>query len=451
MLIVGVTVVFGYLGLARLDWPSLPDWPTAWSLSNIGRLLIISYGVVVFASLIWRIMLWRRYRPAEPVADAELPPVSLIMPAFNEGELVRHGILAAAKSDYPRDRFEIIVIDDGSTDDTWRHIRAAADEIGETVRLTTIRLPENAGKRRALELGFQRATGDIWVTTDSDSLFEKSALRNIVAPLVRDAGVTCVAGCVNALNAGRNIITRFMKCYFSLSFKFVRAYQHQIDAVFCAPGALSAYRADSVRSVLREWSDQQFLGQPCATGEDRAMTNLLLREGGRTAYQQTAVVWSRVPESYAGMAKMFLRWSRSNIRETIVLWKFLFTRFRSGTVAAFRLNMILVLMSLVLSPILISHTLGLALVSDGFVLRYVSAMALFSGVMAAVYYRNERDSDWIWLFVYQIFAVAGLSWIMPYAALTLRNTGWLTRGGGQSTDSDDRFMLDSHGPGLAVR
>lgn len=428
LVIVVIALALAPIAISRLFSASVFSGPMNWELGNLPRLLISAYGLILFAVLVWRVRLWRRYRPTAAVADAQLPPLSLVIPAYNECELVGHCIRAAAASRYPNDRFEIIVIDDGSTDDTWRHILAAVRDVGDRVRITTLRHTKNRGKRLALHLGFQHASGEVWATTDSDSLLDPDALRQAVAPIVRDDHVNCVSGCVQALNAGVNLFTRFMKCYYSLSFKFVRAYQDGFRGVYCAPGALSVYRASATRPVLDEWIGQTFLGLPCATGEDRAMTNLLLREGGVTAYQQSAVVWSRAPETYGDMSKMFLRWARSNIRETIVLWRFLLTRFREGPLAAFRFNMALVLLSLVLTPIFIGHSLGLMFVSDGFVLRYAAAAMFYSGILAAVYYMNERDADWVWLLIYQLFSIACLSWIMPYAAMTLRNTGWLTRG-----------------------
>lgn len=419
--------------------------PTVWDASSAARWLLALYGAVALSALAWRLMLWRRYRPTPAVADVELPSLTLVIPAYNEGELVRHSILAAAASRYPAERFEIIVVDDGSTDDTWRHIQAAVREVGDGVSLTTLRHGSNRGKRAALLLGFRRARGDLWATTDSDSLLDPDALRLAAAPLVRDGRVSCVSGCVEALNADRNLYTRFMKCYYSLSFKFVRAYQDGFRGVFCAPGALSVYRASAARPVLREWGDQRFLGVACATGEDRAITNLLLREGGVCAYQQSAVVLSRAPESYVGMAKMFLRWARSNIRETLVLWRFLFTHFRDGSLTAFRFNSALVLTGMLLTPFLVGHAIGLALSTDGFTLRYLAAMVVYSSVMATVYFINERDDDWVWLLIYPVFSTICFSWVMPYAACTLRNTGWLTRG---AQSDADRSHAPDITPGL---
>ncbi|MFQ5411173.1 MAG: glycosyltransferase [Phycisphaerae bacterium] len=404
---------------------SLPDQ------TMFGRVtwgVAMGYGLIVFLALIWRLRLWSRYRPMEAVEDADLPSVTVVIPAYNEGSLVRDSILSAAASRYPSDRMEIIVIDDGSSDDTWSYIRSAAREVGSHVNIRTFRQPRNKGKRQALYLGFMRARGDVFVTIDSDSVLEPDALRNAVTPLVRDPSVDCVAGCVQVMNPRQNLFTRFLKVYFSLSFKFVRAYQNEFRGVFCTPGALSVYREDVVRRVADEWLDQQFLGLPCATGEDRSMTNLILREGGLTAYQGNAVVWSKAPDNYRDMVNMFLRWARSNIRETIVLWRFMFSRFRSRFVNTFRLNMVIVLLSLVMPPLLIAHSAALLATSDGFFVRYLGVTLIFASIMSVIYYRNERDHDWIWLLVYNFFWITSLSWILPYAAVTLRNTRWLTRG-----------------------
>lgn len=398
--------------------------------SLLGKLFWLTtalYGAVMVGAMAWRIRFWLRYRPMESASDEELPSVSVVIPAFNEGPLVRQAILSAAASRYPAERLEIIAIDDGSTDDTWPHILAAAREAKGRVRVTTLRLPTNAGKRRALHLGFSRARGEVLVTVDSDSVLAPEALRNVVTPLVREPGVGCVAGCVQVLNPRQSLMTRFLKCYFSISFKFVRAYQNEFRGVFCMPGALSAYRADVVRRVADEWLGQRFLGQTCTTGEDRAMTNLFLREGWLTAYQGNAVVWSKMPHTYVGLARMFLRWARSNVRETIFLFRFLFTRFRGRHLHAFRVNMLLVLPSLVLPPLLAVDNLALVAMSEGYLLHRAGVIMIFAAVLAAIYYRNERDSDWVWLLAYKCFWVACLSWVLPYAALTLRNTGWLTR------------------------
>ena len=99
------------------------------------------------------------------------------------------------------------------------------------------------------------------------------------------------------------------------SFDFMRASQSMVKTVMCTPGALSAYRKSIVMGVLDEWVDQTFLGRPANIGEDRALTNLILRKGYDVVFQQSARVYTEVPVGYANLCKMYLRWARSNVRE----------------------------------------------------------------------------------------------------------------------------------------
>jgi len=388
----------------------------------------IGYGLISCAALVWRVTLWLRYRPMQSVSDAELPGVTVIIPAFNEGTLVRKSIAAAGNSCYPNGKLQLIVVDDGSTDDTWTHIVAAVESLGPVANVLVIKQPQNMGKRQALYAGFRHARCEVIVTIDSDSILEQDALRNAVSALVREPRIGAVAGCVEVLNPRDSMITRFLRCTFSLSFKFVRAYQSEFRGVFCTPGALSVYRAEVVHKVADEWVKQTFLGRVCTTGEDRAMTNLILREGWLTAYQGNAVVRSKMPSNYVGMACMFLRWARSNIRETIILNRFMFKPFRREFITSFRVNMLLVLSTLIIPYLLIGNSWALIFTNFDYAIRHASMVVIYGITMATIYYRNERDSDWIWLLAYEFFWIISLSWVMPYAALSLRNTGWLTRG-----------------------
>jgi hyaluronan synthase len=216
------------------------------------------YAMIHYAAMVWRILLWLTYRPLARVDESELPSVSVIIPAFNEGPLVRQAIASVARSAYPPHKLQVIAVDDGSKDDTWENICSASSEA--PIPVTTLRQPSNRGKRHALYAGFQKATGEVWVTVDSDSVVEPEAIRNGVAPLVRDKRIGLVAGNVKVLNRNDSLFTRFLKVSFTLSFAFSRAYQSQIRGLLTTPGALSIYRASAVKPVLEKWMNQTFLG-----------------------------------------------------------------------------------------------------------------------------------------------------------------------------------------------
>ncbi|MGB9700227.1 MAG: glycosyltransferase family 2 protein [Thermodesulfobacteriota bacterium] len=400
----------------------IPDVP----LGNIWYWSLTIYGIIHYAAMIWRICLWLEYRPMPPVVNSELPTVSVVIPAYNEGSLVRKAILSVTNSDYPRDKLQVIVVDDGSSDDTWEHICAAASEA--PIKVINIRHPFNKGKRHALYTGFQKASGEVWVTVDSDSIIEPDALRNGVAPLVRDRRIGLVAGNVKVLNRNDSLFTRFLKVSFVLSFTFSRAYQSQIRGLLTTPGALSIYRACAVKPVLKKWLNQTFLGIPCLTGEDRSMTNLICAQGYHSFFQSTAIVWAKMPATYQGMVKMFLRWARSNIRETWVLLSFLFKPFRSDYLWGFRINSIIIASTLVIPYFLIIHSYYLLLTNPFWLFRYLIMIGIMSLPMAAIYYKNERDSDFAWVIAYEFFWIFACQWIMPYAFLTCWQQGtWITR------------------------
>src|SRR5690606_35108721 len=120
------------------------------------------------------------------------------------------------------------------------------------------------------------------------------------------------------------------------------------------PGALAAYKRDYVFKCLPEWINQTFMGKPSDIGEDRALTNMILKQGKHVLFQQNAVAYTNVPDKYTGLYKMFIRWGRSNVRESIAMSKYVFTNFRVGSKLGSRLLFISQASELIMSfPFLI--------------------------------------------------------------------------------------------------
>ncbi len=381
-----------------------------------------SIAFLVFQGV--RTALWWRYKPYALPAGP-LPMITVVIPAYNEGAMVEKALYSVAAADYPKDRLEIICIDDGSKDDTWTYIQRAQQRYPDLIQ--TIRFPENRGKREGLHVAFNRAQGDYFVTVDSDSVIEPGTLKQILAPLLADPRVGAVAGNVKVYNRTANVLTRMLWVRFVLSFDFLRASQSVYGFVFCTPGALSAYRREAIMPVLEAWRHQTFLGVKCTIGEDRAFTNLVLSQGYRTVYQRSAVVYTTVPEHYRGMCKMFLRWDRSNFREDWVQLKYMFTRYRKGQrllpILDFFVRELEFPLSLIYVPLLVVSICLYPLV----LLKFITAVAIISFVLTIYYISVERDMDFVYGVIYSFYAFFLMKWIKPYAFLTLRNGGWLTR------------------------
>jgi hyaluronan synthase len=365
------------------------------------------------------------YRPIAPLSGSELPRVTVIVPAFNEGPMVGVSLGSILLGDYPRDRLEILAIDDGSTDDTWAHIERVASCHPQVVR--AIRMAHNGGKKEALCEGFRRATGELVVTVDSDSRLDTDALRRIVAPMLADRRVAAVAGKVQVLNRYTNLMTRLLAIRFYLAFDLGRAAQSWFGAVLCCPGALTGYRRSAVMAVLPRWSAQTFLGEPCTIGEDRALTTWLLRTGHRAVYQSTAVVHTLVPTTYKGLVKMYLRWERGNVREALTMLPVLPTRWRRGDRWWPTLDILLELGQLPLICVGLVLTAAHMLAAPVDILRLVATIGVIALVQSLYTLRSERSTDFLYGVGYAFFAFVCLQWVLPYSLVTVRNGRWLTR------------------------
>jgi len=410
-----------------LEFGSLNGYATLFSLKTYQKPLMALGAAYSLFFLIFqgvRTFLWWRYRPFS-LPPGPLPRVTVIIPAYNEGAMVEKALYSVAASDYPADRLEIICIDDGSQDDTWEYIQRAQSRHPDLIR--TIRFPANRGKREALYAGLTKGKGEYFVTVDSDSVIEPRTLKQIVAPMMQNPKIGAVAGNVKIYNRGANLITRMLWVRFVLSFDFLRASQSVYGFVFCTPGALTAYRRTAILPILDQWRGQTFLGKRCTIGEDRAFTNFILRQGYETVYQRTAVVYTTVPENYRAMCRMLLRWDRSNFREDYVQLTFMFKRYREKGRLLPILDFFVRELEFPLSCIFVPLLLVSICLYPVVLVKFVTAMAIVSFFLTIYYVSAERDMDFVYGVLYSYFAFFLLKWIRPYAFLTLRNGGWLTR------------------------
>jgi hyaluronan synthase len=420
--------------LAVIVYLMTDDYEIAWDVlqeADSGQILVFASKVLFVMSssaFVWRIVLILfYYRPAKACSDGELPVCTVIVPAYNEGKQVLETVQSIASSDYPAEKLSIIAVDDGSTDDTWHWIQTAAREFPD--RVLTCRQPINKGKRQALREGFVHGSGEVYVTIDSDSLVEPQTIRRLVSPLVRDPRVGAVAGNVRVLNRNEGMIPRMLEVSFAYSFDFLRASQSAVNSVLCTPGALSAYRRDIVLKVLPQWLNQRFCGRLANIGEDRAMTNLVLKSGYHVHYQRDAMVFTKVPTKYPNLCRMLLRWARSNVRETIVMTRFAFGRFRETPAMGARINLLLGWGNMTLGQIMMIftavHFLSMPAV---FGVNLVIGAVIASVTPGLFYAIRYRSGNAVWATAYSCFWIIGLSWIGFYAVFTPHKSRWLTRG-----------------------
>lgn len=388
--------------------------------------LLISV-IIIVTGVAFRTIIWFRYKPQtmSPEEKVDWPLVSVIMPAFNEEELIEKSIDSIFACNYPRDKLEVISINDGSTDLTLFYMMRAKRKYSN--RLKIVSFERNLGKRKALYVGLKKSKGEIIVTVDTDSKIGRSAIRNVVIPLIKDKMTGAVAGRVSVLNEKENFLTRMLSIRYSISFNFGRAYQSMYGTVFCCPGALTAYRKEILQSLIHEWINQKFLNMPCTYGEDRALTTLILKAGYMTRFQSNAVVFTKVPTGFSQMTRMYLRWTRSYIRESILFATFMFTKYR----AKHRVFPIFDFFFLnILHPF---HIFSVGLVTYSFIvhplfiLRYIAFLVISSFFLSLYYLRTNKSLSFLYGIPYALVTALCLWWIVPFAALSMKNQSWLTR------------------------
>jgi hyaluronan synthase len=420
-----------FAGLGLLAWAAvatellrpLLDIAERGRWAELGARPLVIWVAMGLMLMIARTVFWTRYRPFAAADLSSAPMLSVIVPAYNEGAMVESTIASIAAASYPRERLEIIAIDDGSTDDTWQHVERAARRFPDLV--STLRLAQNQGKRAALAEGFRRARGEIVVTIDSDSVIEPHTLLAIAGPF-RDPRIGTVAGKVAVHNRRAGLIPRMLHVRFVLSFDFLRSAQSFFRTVYCCPGALSAYRTAVVRDVIDEWEGQRFLGVPCTYGEDRALTNCILHAGYDAVYQRTAIVHTVVPETYTKLCKMYLRWDRSYIREELRFARVVWRRPPLWRALALYESLVTNLrfpVAYLSMGLMVAH----AIRDPHAILRMLVGIMVVSTVYVLYYLRSERSWDFVFGILYAYFSFFALTWIFPYAALTVRARGWLTR------------------------
>ncbi len=396
----------------------------AWHISDRVRahnrigVLAAAYSVVIAGYVLSRFVLAAFHR-APRDAGAE-PTIAIIIPAYNEGVSVRRTIDACLAQDYPSEKLQVICIDDGSTDDTRLHLLHAAHEHGPD-RLWPISLGTNQGKRAAIAQGIRSTDSEIIVLIDSDSEPAPGALRRIVQGF-SDERVAAVSGITHARNGDVNSLTRMQAARYFISYQLLKAAESVLGAVTCCSGCFSAYRRSAVTPVLGTWEQQTFLGRPCTSGDDRSLTNLMLRTGHRSIFDPEAIALTDVPTTYASFFRQQLRWKKSWFRESLLLlahsWRtrpFAFPFLVIATIVGVLGPMILVT-SLVISPAARAEL----------PLDYLFGFVIVSAAYGAYHRLHRADRQWAWAIVGTGFYLAFSAQIF-WAIARVRDGRWGTR------------------------
>jgi hyaluronan synthase len=382
--------------------------------------LLAGYGLVVCGYIVSRFVLSLLYRPAK-AAGLE-PRVAIVMPGFNEEEAIADSLRSLLALDYPAEKLEIVAVNDGSTDRTLAEMTAVAAAAGGRVQV--IDLGANHGKRAAMAAGIRATGADIVAFVDSDSALEPDALRILVQGFA-DERVGAICGHADVLNVRETWLTKMQAVRYFVAFKVVKAAESVFSAVTCCSGCFSAYRREAIVPHLDWWEHQSFLGRPSTFGDDRSLTNCVLR-GWKVRYESRAVSHTIVPSHARQFMTQQLRWKRSWTRESLIVARFIWRKHPVAALTTY-VGMALPLVAPVVAVrtavvVPVVHGGGLPLIY----LLGVYAMAVAYGLYYAA--RTPRyDGLWIYGIAFCFFYLFFLLWQTYWAIATARSASWGTR------------------------
>ncbi|NLM04148.1 MAG: glycosyltransferase family 2 protein [Clostridiales bacterium] len=385
------------------------------------------YSIIAAFFLLSRYLFAVFYRQI-PIDIKFTPGVSIIIPCFNEEKWIQRTILSCINQDYPVDKLEVIIVDDCSTDKSAEKIKEIVNQLykeGEVFevkeRLKYILMEENGGKRKALSKGVLGAKHNLVVFVDSDSFLDPFAIRNLVQPF-KEPKMGGVSGRTDVANTYTNVLTKIQSVRYHIAFRVMKAAEGVFDAVTCLSGPLACYKKEIVLENMEDWLNQKFLGHEATFGDDRSMTNFVLRKH-RTSYQDSALCYTIVPNSHKVFLKQQMRWKRSWLRESLIASKFMW---KKEPFAA--LTFYIGVMVPIFAPIVVVYNLiYIPMVYKVFPTTFLVGLLLMSMLMSIAQLFLRKSTTWVFGMLFCIYYEAVLLWQMPIAWFTFWKSTWGTR------------------------
>lgn len=332
----------------------------------------------------------RRRRGHHTLLD-ERPSVSVIVPAYNEARVLAHCVRSVLASDY--DRFEVIAVDDGSTDDTAAVMRALTDE---DERVSAI-FQANGGKGAALNRGIAAAIGDVFLFVDADGVFAPSTISEMVRGFDHPR-VGAVCGNDRPVNLNRPQ-TQLLAILNHVGTGLVRRALVLLRCLPIVSGNIGAFP----RSVVEEVGGFRV----DTVGEDLELTWRVHKAGYRVNFRPTALVYAEAPSTLSGLWRQRVRWGRG-LLQTLRIHARMVGNARYGAFGVYLVYNTLTMVALPVLQLLVIALLPFAVANhrspvSGNVLDIAGwlgiGLALLIVVISLALSRAWRDLRFVWSLV----------------------------------------------------
>ena len=430
----------------------------------------ILFNILMFA--------WLRYRdPYHKAKDMDLsnvkPPLfSIVIPVKNEEDNIRNCVMSCVNQSYKNK--EIIIVNDGSTDNTPRILDEIRAEVGaENIRI--LHLSKSVGKKRAVEAASEIAKGEIYAFMDSDCDMANDAVEKAAKIFMSDSllGALTAQGKVRGAHTG-NILLKMQQVYIDGSYRVIKGSESSFNSLTCCSGSLSFYKRAAIQDFIHEWAHDRFLGVDFKFCTDRRMTahvlgtkvvlndnNLLSEEKYRqnipilqtgnddldsmksssdadvdddksnksTSKPYWKVLFSSsirvaigVPNTVPALMKQQIRWKKSFLRSLSstggIYWK---RPFYAAMLYYIQTGMKFI------RPFILLHA-GIMLPLTGDILSPILWLSgiMFTGMIYGVDFRLRNPGDKLWLYrpLFTFLTTFVYTWLLIWAGITIRKQSW---------------------------
>ncbi|BDR74992.1 glycosyltransferase [Clostridium tetani] len=283
---------------------SILDYLFIYSLASIWVLLLMN--------IILSLSGYSYYKCAEKIKLSKMPSndypfVSIIVPAHNEEKVIEKTVKSLLLLDYPKNKMEIIVVNDNSQDNTATLLENLKREydMDNLKIINTDNITGGKGKSNALNIGFNHSVGELIAIYDADNTPNKLALKYLVQTIKKDENLGAVIGKFRTRNKERNLLTKFINIE-TLSFQWMaQAGRWQLFNLCTIPGTNFIIRRDIIKKI-GGWDIK-------AIAEDTEISFRIYKLGYKIKFMPLAVTWEQEPESLKVWFKQRTRWVKGNI------------------------------------------------------------------------------------------------------------------------------------------
>ena len=355
------------------------------------------------------------------------PTVTVLISCYNEGKAIYDTIESICQTDYPPDKYHIVVMDDCSKDggESLRWInKAVADFPNVESRPNKV----NRGKGRTILSAVQAATSEIMVTVDSDVILAKDALSELMACFTNPK-IALVGGSVGISNPDDNALTIFQVYIYYVFFRLLKIPEAYFKSVACVSGCMSAIRRSVFLELIPDIEARHWLGVPVRYGEDRFITHQTLLRGYDTYINLKAKCWTPAPNTFNGYWGQQLRWKRSSFAD--------FVKTIFSLRANVRMNKPMALYTYFLSPLSLLMGIAVLLSMDNPALALLKmttglvAITVFAIWTVNLFHPEQTVKiNPMRVALYGTWGIIRTLFMVPAALLTLDSDGW---GGARDT------------------